>query len=327
MTFDEFVKYQQDYLPFGNPAIGVNDIYYFDTNEEWCEELIRSANFYVEAIQHNSYYLNGLSCRLIFTSHISENARATVFGEKGGIVWHAGLLLRQLDVLNKHTEIFNSLFCTDAKNLLELGVLDNHPSILFYQFCQHFTFYHEFAHIIQQQNKGNSTAFKFPYEPLDYSLNNHLLEIDADIFASLCLSAHILQYAKKIFGNDVEREYLLMLIAIFASSILVYSMKIDEMSIVNDMKSGHHPNPLFRILFAVLNICEYINQNTNHDFKFPEILDLSLNIASNLTEIDLTSYWSEHYDVMMDYYREIHEMKVPDEYESAVNNWNIYNRY
>lgn len=325
MTIDDFVQYQQDYLPFGQPAIEANEIYYFENNEEWCEELIRSASFYVEAIEHNSYYLNGLPCRLIFTLHASENARAAVFENRGLIVWHAGLLLRQLDVLNKHIEIFDSLSSTDTVKLLR--VLDNHPSILLYQFCQHFTFYHEFAHIIQQQSKDYSTAFKFPNEPLEYSLNHHLLEIDADIFSSLCLSVHILQYAQKIFGNDVQRENLLMLITMFASGIFVYSMKISEVNIVNEFRAGHHPNPIFRILFVVLNICEYINQNTNHDFKFPEILDLSLNIASNLTEIDLTSYWSEHYDVMMDYYREIHEMKVPDEYESAVDNWNIYNRY
>lgn len=108
MEYQDFIEYQTEYLPFGEPQITQDELMFFEFNDNWKEDLLRSANFYVAAIEHNSVYLK-VPLRVIFIADYSHNARATVFDGRGLIVWHGGLLLKQMEILERHQAILDAL--------------------------------------------------------------------------------------------------------------------------------------------------------------------------------------------------------------------------
>lgn len=147
MTYQQFRQYQEAFLPFGASVVTSADLWYFEHNEAKIETILKSADYYVEAIDHNKAYLK-VSLGVVFSSDISVNAKATVYKGDGLIVWHAGLLLKQMIVIDKEKEINNAIRGTVIETVLP--ALDNPVNILFFQTLQHFTFHHEFGHIIKQ---------------------------------------------------------------------------------------------------------------------------------------------------------------------------------
>ncbi len=320
MEYQAFINYQLEYLPFGEPRLTENDIWYFENNTDWHNDLLRSARFYVEAIQHNSVYLN-VPCRLVFAADHSINAAATVFQGRGLIKWCGGLLLKQLEILNQWEKIGAALENTQLEKVLPS--LDNHPSILFHQTVQHFTFYHEFAHIIQIQERKDSTSIDVAPEK-GYNLNRHILEMDADEFSSLFLASHILQYADKQlkYINNISLTYMsaFFIIPILSNSISIYPEDIQTIDLRNEM----HPHPIFRILFVALVITEFINQRYQGKIVVDprNVLNLTIDVAARLTDIDLVTLWSNHYDELMAYFKDIRSSSFPEGYKSAVDVWN-----
>jgi hypothetical protein len=320
MDYQEFIAYQTEYLPFGEPPITQDDLMYFEFNENWKDDLLRSANFYVEALAHNSVYLK-VPTRVVFIADYSHNARAAVFDGRGLIVWHGGLLFRQMEILDRHQAILDSLADTPLSILLDF--LDNHPSILFFQMVQHFTFYHEFAHIIQNQQRDRETTQE--YMPnAGFDQNRHLLEIDADEFSALFLASHVLQYAHGRF-QQVNQDIITRMVAFFLVPILTDSISIypDDISNLN-MNQGVHPHPIFRVLFIAMVVAEFVNQRYMDEFRVEhrEIINYTIDVASKLTGVDLNTLWSEHYLVLMQYFRDIREAPFPDGFKSAVDAWN-----
>jgi hypothetical protein len=320
MEYQDFINYQTEYLPFGQPPIVEDNLMFFEYNENWREDIMRSANFYVEALEHNSVYLT-IPTRVVFISDYSENAKAAVFDGRGLIVWHGGLLLRQLEILNRFQEIDDSLTDTPLEQLLPF--LDNHPSILFFQMVQHFTFYHEMGHIIQIQEKARETTEEF-IAGNGFDLTRHILEIDADEFSSLFLAAHVLQYAHGIFQN-VNEEVITKMVSLFLVPILTDSISIYPDDIQNlNFQQGIHPHPIFRILFIAMVVTDCVNQRYQDQFTIDprEILNYTLNVASQLTGVDLVSLWAENYGNLMEYFKNIRSRDFPVGFKSAVDAWN-----
>lgn len=320
MEYQDFLKYQLEYIPFGEPPLTEDCIWYFENNPDWYDDLLRSASFYAEAIQHNSVYLI-VPCRVVFVADHSINAAATVFEGRGLIVWRGGLLLKQLEILNQWKKIEAALENTQLEKIL--SSLDNHPSILFHQIVQHFTFYHEFAHIIQIQDIKGSTSIDLVPEN-GYNLNKHILELDADEFSSLFLASHILQYADNQL-KDIDVISMTYMSAFFIVPILSYSISIYPEDIqVIDLKKENHPHPIFRILFIAMVITEFINQRYQGKIVVNpnNILNLTIDVAARLTNIDLVTLWTNDYEGLMGYFKEVRSTNFPEGYKSAVDSWN-----
>lgn len=295
-------------------------IWYFENNEDWFGDLLRSARFYAEAIQHNSIYLS-VPCRVVFVADFSINAAATVFQGRGLVVWRGGLLLKQLEILKRWEEIDAAMASSPLERILPL--LDNHSSILFHQTVQHFTFYHEFGHVIQIQEREQKTTIDLAPQN-GYNLKRHILEMDADEFSSLFLAAHILQYAEKQLKsiNHSSLTYILafFIVPILSDSISIYPEEIQTIDLRNEM----HPHPIFRILFVTMVITEFINQNYQGEIVIDprNVLDLAVDVVTRLTNIDLVTLWANHYEELMAYFKEIRNTDFPEGYKSAVDAWN-----
>lgn len=320
MDYQEFIVYQLEYLPFGEPELTADDIWYFENNEDWYQDLLRSAGFYAEAIKHNSIYLR-IPCKVVFAADYSINAAVAVFEGRGLIVWRGGLLLKQLEILNQWQEIDAAIAATKLGGILPF--LDNHPSILFHQTVQHFTFYHEFAHVIQIQEREQGTTIDLAPQN-GYDLKRHILEMDADEFSSLFLASHILQYSEKQLPS-INTGSLTYISAFFTIPLLCYGISIYPEDIQKiDLRNEMHPHPIFRILFVAMVITEFINQFYEGEIVIDprNVLDLTVDVATRLTDVDLVTLWVNHYEELMTYFKEIRNTGFPEGYKSAVDAWN-----
>lgn len=320
MEYQEFEDYQHHQLPFGQPAFNSEDLLYFEHNEAYREDLLATAQFYIETIAHNNAYLN-IPLGFVFGSENSMNAKAGVHEGRGLIVWNAGLLLKQIKIKEKENEIQQALTGSELAALLPQ--LDNLPSTLFSQSLQHFTFYHEFAHIIQLQEREGIQTMTYAIEA-EYNDTKHLLELNADEFAALALSSHIDQYTAGLF-EKVSKENLSQMLSLFLVPILTESISVypDDLTDFN-LQKGVHPHPLVRLLHTSITMMNVLDQRYAHEFKLDsgQILGETLEIAANLTGMDLRSLWKDNLKVIMEYFDASKNSPFPQGYIDPIAKWN-----
>lgn len=75
---------------------------------------------------------------------------------------------------------------------------------LMFQSATIFTFYHEYAHLVQMQGK-NFQMNEHP-EDLNYSFHNHLCEYDADLNGCQFVYVYIHQYIQENFPKEFQTE-------------------------------------------------------------------------------------------------------------------------
>lgn len=320
MDYQQFQNYQEGHLPFGEPEFTTANLWYFEYNEAHIESLLKSADYYSKVIEHNKAYLN-VPLGVIFSSDISANAKATVYKGKGLIVWHAGLLLKQMEVIDKKEEITNAINSTALVTILP--ALDNPANILFFQALQHFTFHHEFAHIIQMQNKENGSTIAHLNQK-EFELNKHILEKDADEFSALFLASHIIKYTDGLFA-EVDSDIMTKMISLFLIPILTYSISVYPEDIQKiELEQGVHPHPIARILFVAIAIIEVVNQRYEGLFKISSraVMHQTIEVGSKLSNIDLMTTWKENFEPLMAYYQKILGSEFPEGYISAIHVWN-----
>ncbi|WP_316784982.1 hypothetical protein [Pedobacter frigiditerrae] len=320
MDFQEFSDYQKSLLPFGQPIVTADNLMHFEFNDDYRDSLLATAEFYLQAIEHHKVYLK-IPLGLIFSSEISENAKAGVHEGRGLIVWNGGLLIKQIKLKEKEAKIKYAIEQTELADFL--SQLDNPPSTLFFQSLQHFTFYHEFAHVIQLQEKGGMEIMLSPQQN-EYDVNKHLLELNADEFSALLLSSHIEQYAMGMFGK-VDKENLSKLLSLFLVPILTESISIypDDLTDFN-MEKGSHPHPMVRLLHTVISMIEALNQRHVKGFKLnsKEILIQTMEVASQLTKLDLMTLWKDNLKPIMAYFNIMKDSPFPEGYIDPIDKWN-----
>ncbi|GAA3773325.1 hypothetical protein [Flavobacterium ginsengiterrae] len=102
--------------------------------------------------------------------------------------------------------------------------LDNPSNVLLYQVAQHFTFYHELAHLIQKSDLLYNFLYERPQQQEHFSIVNYKLELDAD---ELATATHIHQYIFKIFGENIDNQKVESITELFCFGILLYMLSFD----------------------------------------------------------------------------------------------------
>ncbi len=123
---------------------------------------------------------------------------------------------------------------------------------LIYQFATIFTFYHEFAHLLQskreEQNAAHFERYNLAKGP-QFDKLAHAMEIDADIFAAEHMNAHVFQYWNALPEKRRTKEALevLMSLCILSSFILFFELSDgwqEWYTLDHD-----HPNSLIRVCY------------------------------------------------------------------------------
>jgi len=195
-------------------------------------------------------------CCFVFLNDNRINGLA-LFNEKAILIGITkGMMLWQVQKFFEQDILHEELSFEYAYVISSFDIKVNH---LMYQFNLQFAFYHELAHVIQKSELMKVGLNERADESKEFSFERHSLEIDADSFSSLSLSAHILEYAKKSFGDEIDADKVEALIALLASSFMIYFLSLDNESRVYYYEKTH-PHPFVRVMNIITIIVGYLKK-------------------------------------------------------------------
>jgi len=99
-------------------------------------------------------------------------------------------------------------------------------SILLEQAILHFTFYHEFAHLIQFSGGQEIEREENIIGNCDFNQDRHIEEYDADIFSAICIATHIYEFIESKLGKKLDENLLNDFIAITIAGVMVYVLSL-----------------------------------------------------------------------------------------------------
>lgn len=211
-------RFCYDNLKINSPKFGIEPSYFFYYNKE---------NFInAGATLDNGNYILMISKDLIKKLHESIYSNNSIFKN---------------DRLTKYVELSNLVKIDFNELLLQSSTL--------------FTYYHEFAHLVQKNN-GNFSFFENT-ENL-FIPESHILEYDADLNGSQFVCGHILDYYEALSIENRNHENLKNLLSIGLAGILItfllfYYREFDEDKSVDEfyLDKKSHPHTMIRISYII----------------------------------------------------------------------------
>lgn len=328
----------QKYLLKTKELINNTDILKTDVFDyEWSpyrDEFDDMFSFYQNTLDRDSKY--GIAPSIFFfNNNLDVNAYAKkTLSEYYVISINKGTIGSLINMFVEKQESLSTILGEDFLNFEQS--LDTSINILMYQNAVHFTFYHEEAHLIQKSKLLESTIYEDTQENSNYSLEKHILEIDADEFSSLSIGSHIFQYAETTFGGKITTSQWEKLIIIACSSAFLYILSLNS----NKNKNMYyyersHPHPVIRITWIVHTIVGYcvrnfIKSDPRHNLKVNDVvnktLDFSKIISEHIYQDSLISNYIEVFEKegvrIFDYLYKLEKLKQNDK-SLAVSKWNL----
>ncbi|AIY14121.1 hypothetical protein [Cellulophaga baltica] len=286
MNYDNDIKLSQE-----KGVIAKSDI--FDYRETPLEHLFD--NYYKFCREHldNSLERYNLNPSIIlFTNSLVPNAKAQFSNDTFSIHINLGLFKKCADsyLNNKSLDEYLNNKYSDL-----LSDFDNPLTALAFQVSTQFTYYHEFAHLIQFSKVREQLDLQERYDKeVPYDIEKQSLEINADSLASIAIATHIQQYIIKSFGENISQEKVELTIILICSCLLNYVATFCEDVSEMYFEKYSHPHPFLRLFAINLNILNYLNQSTF--------------FAENGIEIKM----NELFKRTLDFYEDLEQEKVFD---------------
>lgn len=151
----------------------------------------------------------------------------------------------------------NNIFETDPfllENYKELtDKFDVPPGHLMFQLATLFTFYHERAHLIQKSDLLSASLFEQPAQinGQAFSMERHVIELDADLDAAHKICFHLIEYFKKLNTDNRTSENLQKILSLGVASVFSYFLLYYKDGVKVYYKEYTHPHPLVRISYIV----------------------------------------------------------------------------
>lgn len=213
--------------------------------------------------------------------------------------------------------------------------LDMKVSELAFQVATQFTFYHELAHLLQFTKNTEQIEL---YENVDieseYSLEKHILEINADAFASVNIVVEIIEYLEEIIQKNSSIDELIIkdILIIVGICLLnhIISFYVKDLSFYIDEKK--HPHPLLRMINIIIIFSEYIKDikvSGNPVESKREIFKTIIHfyedkVSQNIFNIDFSQFISigkDKLDEMINYLDRLNNFDL-DNFGNAIDIWN-----
>jgi len=197
----------------------------------------------------------------VFYNNLNINAKAGYNGNVFVILFYNGLFRWAIENLLNNENIDNYLE-KNYKKIIEK--FDNDLNVLNFQVSTNFTYYHEVAHLIQKSKK--KLLFDLQERPnteSEYSYQSHLLELNADAYASIAIATHITQYLEKTFADTVSYEDFHFTVKFLGSCLFYYIMSFSDSLEPIYYYEKSHPHPIVRLFNILINVSHHL---TNSDY-------------------------------------------------------------
>jgi hypothetical protein len=326
MNYDNDINLSQE-----KGIIAKSDI--FDYRDTPLENLFD--NYYKFCREHldNSLERYNLNPSIIlFTNSLIPNAKAQYSNDTFSIHINLGLFKKCVGSYLNNKKLDDYL--TEKYSDL-LSDFDNPLTALAFQVSTQFTYYHEFAHLIQFSKVREQLSLQERYDKeVPYDIEKQSLEINADTLASIAIATHIQQYAIKSFGENISQDKVELTIILICSCLLNYIATFcDDVSEMYFEKHSH-PHPFLRLFAINLNILNYLNQSTffaknGIKIKINELFKRTLDFYEDLeqekvfeTKIkDALTVGAENRDEIVAHLGSLIELKN-DKFKDAIEEWN-----
>lgn len=184
------------------------------------------------------------------------NAGATLNDGRYIMYISSELVIKLNDRLNLKKSIFENERLTDYIELSKR--LNVSLEYIMFQSSILFTYYHEFAHLVQKKN-GNFSLNEIPENPKLFIPEQHILEYDSDLNGCQFVLYHLLDYFENLNHDYKNSKNLKNLLSVGLSSILItfllfYNREFDENDKYIDdfyLDQKTHPHSLIRISYII----------------------------------------------------------------------------
>lgn len=207
------------------------------------------------------------NCFVLYLNDVSVNAKAGKINGINLILINSGTIFWQIkntienEKLKKYNERYNKIF--SKVQYLKFEELSLQINLLF-------TFYHEFAHILQ---KSNTSLFWINErnDNTDFSIEKHSLEIDADTFSAIHIARHLINYYEKDF-KQFGIKFLKEVSIILCSNLFFYICSFGKSDSDLYYYENSHPHPFIRIMRILFTVGKYFEDDKQIDIKKNEIV-------------------------------------------------------
>lgn len=248
MTYEEVTE---ELIQVGITTNSEVYIYRQSTNVEKFESFF---NFCQENLINTQIKLHTTPARFFFQNSFTVNGYAGV----GSNYFVIKIPYGTIDILWTFFADRNSVFDDPERESFRLleAHLDSSMVALMFQNATLFTFYHEKAHLIQKGGGIVAPNFQEQYltnkVDIQYRLENHVYEFDADLYAAHFCVMHLLGYWDSIQQKERNADVLRLILVMGTCSIMVYFIFLFG---ANNRDIYYHetlhPHPVARISYIV----------------------------------------------------------------------------
>jgi hypothetical protein len=330
MNYDNDINLSQE-----KEIIAKSDI--FDYRETPFEHLFDDYYKFCREHLDNSLKTYGLNPSIIlFTNNLEPNAKAQYSNDTFSIHINLGLFKKCADNFLNNEKL--DKYLSDKYSDL-LSDFDNPLTALAFQVSTQFTYYHEFAHLVQFSKVREQLSLQERYnKEVPYDKEKQSLEINADSLASIAIASHIQQYIIRSFGENISQEKVEITIILICSCLLNYVATFcDDVSEIYFEKYSH-PHPFLRLFAINLNILNYLKQSkfftdNGIEIKMNELFKRILDFYEDLerkkvfdTKIkDAMIFGAQNQKEIVAHLGNLMEVKT-DRYKDAIDEWNKHSR-
>jgi hypothetical protein len=240
--------------------IDKSDIFdYFETPlETLCNKIFL---YYKKLIENNSDLYNIEPNFFFFKNNININACAYIKGENTLTSINIGTIQKLKSTLLDNEEMANEVFGESIQTINQI-LVEKESSVMEFMYYSAIIFLmnHEIGHLIQnnEESEKHITESIEEFED-DFKLENHIFEVDSDIFASMKLTQDIYQVWIKFEEKYRTDEFLCDLISLASSAIGIFKLFNFNAEKEIYYKEKSHPHMTVRFMIIQGNIVDYIS--------------------------------------------------------------------
>jgi hypothetical protein len=273
---------------------------------------------------------------IIVTNKLSVNAEAARTKTHFYIAINLGLL-KYCNENYIENEALTTYFIEKFSNTV--GKFDNPANLMAFQICTQFTYYHELAHLFQFSSKANIASIQERNDKesdSEFSITDHILEINADTYASVAVATHIEQYIGRIFKENATEDNTAETFIFFCCCLLNYTLGFSEKGQPIYFNEHSHPHPFLRLVNSILNIVHHVENSPyfkerNIDLKarnlFRTVVDTYKDLEDKkIFKTKVSKTIEENVDLQEQLSKYLHSLIQFDakEYTDAMDVWNAH---
>jgi hypothetical protein len=300
----------------------------------YAQEFDDTFNFYQQTLKDNEHY-GIVPNRLYFNTEYSVNARAGKSEDYYLISINMGTIVAMLKTFKENPKL--AIVAGGSFEVLK-KYLDAPIQEIMYQMAVHYTFYHEMAHLIQKSDLLFSGLYEHSGNSDDFTMEKHLLELDADEYSSVSMAAHITQYSQKVFFDGISAVKVEELFIVVCGAILLYVLSFPTNKKELYFKEMTHPHPVIRITRIITILVGHATDTFRQlgialKIDIMRVLIKTIEFAGKVgNDSDGNNPTERYIDYLINrsneitaYIKEFDELGVDDE-RLAANKWNAYAR-